>query len=104
MKSSLPVKGRNPRFPCTSTKAQIVSCSSTNTTPPAAPAASASEGDIRRALIEAALVDGMVALPGQIFYSTQIPVCPWFCGKTSTLDSANHARLFDGETERSLVA
>jgi type I restriction enzyme M protein len=35
------------------------------------------EGDIRRALIEADLVDCMVALPGQLFYSTQIPVCLW---------------------------
>jgi type I restriction enzyme M protein len=33
------------------------------------------EGEIRRALIEADLVDCMVALPGQLFYSTQIPVC-----------------------------
>ena len=39
------------------------------------------EGDIRRALIEADLVDCMVALPGQLFYSTQIPVCLWFFGK-----------------------
>jgi type I restriction enzyme M protein len=62
------------------------------------------EGDIRRALIEADLVDCMVALPGQLFYSTQIPVCLWFCGKNNTLDSANDARLFDGETELSLVA
>ncbi len=36
------------------------------------------EGDIRRALIEAVLVDCMVGLPGQLFYSTQIPVCLWF--------------------------
>lgn len=36
------------------------------------------EGDIRRAIIEADLVDCMVALPGQLFYSTQIPVCLWF--------------------------
>ena len=36
------------------------------------------EGDIRRALIEADLVSCMVALPGQLFYSTQIPVCLWF--------------------------
>jgi hypothetical protein len=39
------------------------------------------EGDIRRALIEADLVDCMVALPGQLFYSTQIPVCLWFLSK-----------------------
>ena len=39
------------------------------------------EGDIRRAIIEADLVDCMVALPGQLFYSTQIPVCLWFLTK-----------------------
>ncbi|NLW82049.1 MAG: SAM-dependent DNA methyltransferase [Desulfovibrionales bacterium] len=39
------------------------------------------EGDIRRALIEADLVDCMVALPGQLFYSTQIPVCLWFISR-----------------------
>ena len=36
------------------------------------------EGEIRRNLIEADLVDCMVALPGQLFYSTQIPACLWF--------------------------
>jgi len=36
------------------------------------------EGDIRKAIVEADLVDCMVALPGQLFYSTQIPVCLWF--------------------------
>jgi type I restriction enzyme M protein len=36
------------------------------------------EGEIRKALIEADLVDCMVALPGQLFFSTGIPVCLWF--------------------------
>lgn len=36
------------------------------------------EGQIRKNIIEADLVDCMVALPGQLFYSTQIPVCLWF--------------------------
>ncbi|WP_082145781.1 type I restriction-modification system subunit M [Microvirga massiliensis] len=36
------------------------------------------EGEIRRKLVEADLVDCMVALPGQLFYSTQIPACLWF--------------------------
>ena len=36
------------------------------------------EGEIRRSLFEADLVDCMVALPGQLFYSTQIPACLWF--------------------------
>ena len=39
------------------------------------------EGDIRRNLIEADLVDCMVALPGQLFYSTQIPACLWFLAR-----------------------
>ena len=34
------------------------------------------KGDIRNTLVEADLVDCMVALPGQLVYSTQIPVCP----------------------------
>ena len=39
------------------------------------------EGDIRRALVEADLVDCMIALPGQLFYSTQIPACLWFLAR-----------------------
>ena len=39
------------------------------------------EGEIRRAIIEADLVDCMVALPGQLFYSTPIPVCLWFLSR-----------------------
>jgi type I restriction enzyme M protein len=44
------------------------------------------EGEIRKALIEADLVECMVALPGQLFTNTQIPACIWFltkdkCGK-----------------------
>ena len=39
------------------------------------------EGKIRKSLIEADLVDCMVALPGQLFYSTQIPACLWFLAR-----------------------
>ncbi len=39
------------------------------------------EGEIRRNIIEADLVDCMVALPGQLFYSTQIPACLWFLAR-----------------------
>ncbi len=39
------------------------------------------EGDIRKSLVENDLVDCMVALPGQLFYSTQIPVCLWFLAR-----------------------
>ena len=39
------------------------------------------EGEIRKNIIDADLVDCMVALPGQLFYSTQIPVCLWFIAR-----------------------
>jgi type I restriction enzyme M protein len=44
------------------------------------------EGEIRKNIIEADLVDCMVALPGQLFYNTQIPVCLWFIAR----DKRNH--------------
>ena len=47
------------------------------------------EGEIRKAIIEADLVDCMVALPGQLFYSTQIPVCLWFLTKSK---AGRHSR------------
>ncbi len=61
------------------------------------------EGEIRKAIIEADLVDCMVALPGQLFYSTQIPVCLWFLtrnkrnGRPST-SSGQASRDRRGET------
>jgi type I restriction enzyme M protein len=66
------------------------------------------EGEIRKAIVEADLVDCMVALPGQLFYSTQIPVCLWFLarnkgngkfrdrrGKTLFIDARKMGRLID---------
>ena len=46
----------------------------------------------------------MVALPGQIFYSTHIPVCRWFLAKNNAAESGHDARLLGGGTEPSLVA
>ena len=40
------------------------------------------EGEIRKNLLEADLVDCMVALPGQLFYSTQIPACLWLLSRS----------------------
>lgn len=39
------------------------------------------ESEIRRAMVEADIVDCMIALPGQLFYSTQIPACLWFLAR-----------------------
>lgn len=44
----------------------------------------ATEGEIRKAMIEADLVDCMVALPSQLFYNTQIPACLWFMARNKT--------------------
>ena len=40
-----------------------------------------SEGQIRAAMVEADVVEVMVALPGQLFFNTQIPACLWFLVK-----------------------
>lgn len=39
------------------------------------------EGDIRRAMVDADKVEVMIALPGQLFFNTQIPACLWFLVK-----------------------
>ncbi len=39
------------------------------------------EFGIRKSIVEADLVDCMIALPGQLFYTTQIPVCLWFLAR-----------------------
>ncbi len=51
------------------------------------------EGEIRKNIIEAGLVDCIIALPGQLFRSTQIPACLWFLSR-GRLDGAHR----DGET------
>lgn len=45
----------------------------------------------------------MVALPGHLFYSTQICFWLWFWGGNRTRDSAGDARLYDAEKELWLV-
>jgi type I restriction enzyme M protein len=57
------------------------------------------EGEIRKALIENGLVDCMVALPGQLFYSTQIPVCLWFLAKDRSNGLVAKSKLRDRRGE-----
>jgi type I restriction enzyme M protein len=42
------------------------------------------EGEIRAAMLDADVVECMVALPGQLFFNTQIPACLWFLAKQKT--------------------
>ncbi|MFN3742614.1 MAG: type I restriction-modification system subunit M [Anaerolineales bacterium] len=69
------------------------------------------EGQIRRGIIEDDLVDCMVALPGQLFYSTQIPACLWFLrrgkseprrGQVLFIDARQMGRMVD-RTHRELT-
>ncbi len=66
------------------------------------------EGEIRKNIIEADLVDCMIALPGQLFYTTPIPACLWFIsrskkngkfidrrGKTLFIDARKMGHLID---------
>lgn len=53
------------------------------------------EGDIRKAMLEADVVDCMVALPGQLFYSTQIPACLWFLARDKSNGRAGKEHLRD---------
>ena len=61
------------------------------------------QGEIRKKLIENDLLDCMIALPGQLFYTTQVPVCLWFITKNKKAESipghseSNH-RNRQGET------
>jgi type I restriction enzyme M protein len=56
---------------------------------------SSGEGEIRKAIVEDDLVDCIVALPGQLFYTTQIPVCLWFLDRNKASGSERDRR---GET------
>jgi len=79
------------------------------------------EGEIRKNIIEADLVDCMVALPSQLFYNTMIPACLWFtardkknhkfrdrsgevlfidCRKMGEMVDRRHRELTDEETQR----
>ncbi len=63
---------------------------------------SSGEGDIRKNIIEADLVEGIIAMPTQLFYSVTIPVTLWFIsknkkqkGKTLFIDARNMGFMVD---------
>ena len=63
---------------------------------------SSGEGEIRKNIIEADLVEGIVALPPNLFYSVTIPVTLWFIsknkrqkGKTLFIDARNYYTVVD---------
>ena len=56
------------------------------------------EGAIRQKMVENDLVDCMIALPGQLFFTTQIPVCLWFLTKNKKADAERGYRNREGKT------
>ncbi|MCT4616498.1 MAG: type I restriction-modification system subunit M [Marinifilaceae bacterium] len=56
------------------------------------------EGEIRKQMIENDKVDCMIALPGQLFYTTQIPVCLWFMTHNKKENKEKGYRNREGET------
>ena len=60
------------------------------------------EGELRKQMLKNDLVDCMIALPGQLFYTTQIPVCLWFMTKNKKEqqfeDQTRNHRNREGET------
>ncbi|SDB61720.1 type I restriction enzyme M protein [Desulfonatronum thiosulfatophilum] len=73
---------------------------------------SSGEGDIRKALVEARLVDCIVNLPAKLFLNTQIPACLWFLSRNKTngtfrnradeilfIDARNHGHLINRRTK-----
>ena len=52
------------------------------------------EGQIRRSIVEADLVDCIIALPGQLFRSTQIPACLWFLRRGRGSEARTGETLF----------
>lgn len=67
----------------------------------------ANEGEIRKNIIDADLIDCMIALPGQLFYTTQIPVCLWFAARNKKNgkfhDRSGHTLFIDARKMGTLI-
>lgn len=57
------------------------------------------EGDIRKAMVQQDAVDAIVALPGQLFFGTQIPACLWILAKDKSNGQAAGRTLRDRRQE-----
>lgn len=61
------------------------------------------EGEIRAAMVEADVVEVMVALPGQLFFNTQIPACLWFLVKQKT-QRKGEVLFIDARKQASMIS
>tara|TARA_Y100000590_G_scaffold335537_1_gene381942 strand:+ start:123 stop:1682 length:1560 start_codon:yes stop_codon:yes gene_type:complete len=64
--------------------------------------ASGGEDKIRQAMVDGDVVEAMIALPGQLFFNTQIPACLWFLNKDKTsdgIDRKNETLFIDARNQ-----
>ena len=61
------------------------------------------EGEIRQRMVEAHAVDAVVALPGQLFYGTQIPACIWILARDKSNGVAKDAKLRNRRGEMLMI-
>ena len=67
------------------------------------------EGEIRKNMLEADLVDCMIALPGQLFFNTQIPACIWLLtkdksGKDGKRDRKGETLFLDARNKGEMIS
>lgn len=63
-----------------------------------------SEGEIRAAMVQADVVEVMVALPGQLFFNTQIPACLWFLAKAKPAQRKGEVLFIDARKLGSMIS
>jgi type I restriction enzyme M protein len=64
---------------------------------------SSGEGEIRKALIEAGLIDCIVNLPAKLFLNTQIPACLWFVNRNKPASRKDEILFIDARNEGYLI-
>ncbi|MBX3654898.1 MAG: SAM-dependent DNA methyltransferase [Ramlibacter sp.] len=62
------------------------------------------EGQIRAAMVEADVVEVMIALPGQLFFNTQIPACLWFLAKAKPAHRKGQVLFIDARKQASMIS
>lgn len=63
-----------------------------------------SEGQIRAAMVDADVVEVMVALPGQLFFNTQIPACLWFMNKQKPANRKGQVLFIDARKLATMIS
>jgi type I restriction enzyme M protein len=63
-----------------------------------------SEGQIRASMVEADVIEVMVALPGHLFFNTQIPACLWFLCRQKPAERKGQVLFIDARKQASMIS